>query len=102
MPKKPQAVWHGIPQGQRPGWVLPSPCEIDVTISREGRNQTDATRAIITARSFHPGGDDALLQDGLVRFVSNALPTSVWQASGIRAGGELLANGWYKFINRGR
>lgn len=77
-----------------PHFVDGATYDFDVTSSREGRNQTEATRAIITARSFHSGGVNVLLMDGSVRFVSNALPATVWQAAGTRAGGEVLANGW--------
>lgn len=68
--------------------------DFDVTSSREGRNQTDPTYAVITARSYHTGGVNALLMDGSVRFVTNSISASAWQAAGTRAGGEVLGNNW--------
>ncbi len=63
--------------------------DFDVTSSREGRNQTDPTYAVITARSYHPGGVNVLMMDGSVRFVSNTVSVAAWQAAGTRAGGEV-------------
>jgi prepilin-type N-terminal cleavage/methylation domain-containing protein/prepilin-type processing-associated H-X9-DG protein len=48
-----------------------------------------ATYAAVTARSYHAGGVNALLMDGSVRFVSNAVSTATWQGLGTRAGGEV-------------
>jgi len=44
------------------------------------------------ARSRHPGGVNALLGDGSVRFVRDAVPLPAWQALGSRAGGEPAAD----------
>jgi prepilin-type N-terminal cleavage/methylation domain-containing protein/prepilin-type processing-associated H-X9-DG protein len=40
------------------------------------------------ARSYHPGGVNASFADGSVRFVSDNIPLTVWQALGTRGGGE--------------
>jgi prepilin-type processing-associated H-X9-DG protein len=64
--------------------------DFDVTSSREGRNQTDPTYAVITARSYHPTGVNGLMMDGSVRFVSNGVSLANWQAMGTRAGGEVI------------
>jgi prepilin-type N-terminal cleavage/methylation domain-containing protein/prepilin-type processing-associated H-X9-DG protein len=47
------------------------------------------TFAAITARSYHPGGVNALFGDGTVRFVSDSLNGSVWRAWGTIAGAEV-------------
>ena len=44
----------------------------------------------ITARSYHPGGVNALFMDGSVRFVANAISQSTWRALGTRNGGEAM------------
>jgi prepilin-type processing-associated H-X9-DG protein len=66
--------------------------DFDVTSSREGRNQTDPTYAVITARSYHPTGVNGLMMDGSVRFVSNGVSLANWQAMGTRAGGEVISD----------
>lgn len=43
-----------------------------------------------TARSFHPGGVNAAVADGSVRFISNSIDAQVWRAAGTRKGDELL------------
>ena len=43
-----------------------------------------------TARSRHPGGVNALMADGSVRFVSDAIARPVWRGLGTRNGGELV------------
>jgi prepilin-type N-terminal cleavage/methylation domain-containing protein/prepilin-type processing-associated H-X9-DG protein len=49
------------------------------------------TYAAITARSFHPGGVNALLGDGSVRFVKDTVSGQTWRALGTIAGGELVS-----------
>ena len=45
-----------------------------------------------SARSYHPGGVNALLCDGSVVFVSNNVSTAVWLAAGSRNGNETVGN----------
>ncbi|MCI0740032.1 MAG: DUF1559 domain-containing protein [Gemmataceae bacterium] len=63
--------------------------DIDVSSSREGRNQTDTTYAVITSRSYHTGVVNALLMDGSVRSIASSVPLPTWRALGTRAGGEV-------------
>jgi prepilin-type N-terminal cleavage/methylation domain-containing protein/prepilin-type processing-associated H-X9-DG protein len=44
------------------------------------------------ARSRHSGGVNVALCDGSIRFVSNAISLSTWQAMGTMNGGEVLGN----------
>jgi prepilin-type N-terminal cleavage/methylation domain-containing protein/prepilin-type processing-associated H-X9-DG protein len=53
--------------------------------------QGGPTFAAITARSFHPGGVNALLADGSVRFVKGSVNGSTWRALGTVAGGEVVS-----------
>ena len=43
-----------------------------------------------TARSRHPGGVNAFMADGSVRFVSDTIARAVWRGLGTRNGGELV------------
>jgi prepilin-type N-terminal cleavage/methylation domain-containing protein/prepilin-type processing-associated H-X9-DG protein len=47
--------------------------------------------AYAAARSRHPGGVNAAMADGSVRFVSSSVDQAIWRSSGTRAGGESLA-----------
>ncbi|MFM8379150.1 MAG: H-X9-DG-CTERM domain-containing protein, partial [Planctomycetia bacterium] len=42
----------------------------------------------ISARSYHPGGVNATLADGSVRFVIDQVSPAIWLAAGSRNGGE--------------
>jgi prepilin-type N-terminal cleavage/methylation domain-containing protein len=66
--------------------------DIDVSSSREGRNTTDITYGIITARSYHPNIVNAVLMDGSVRSISSNIDLATWRALGTRAGGEAATN----------
>ena len=45
---------------------------------------------VATARSWHPGGVNALMGDGSIRFVSERIERDVWRGLGTRNGGELI------------
>jgi prepilin-type N-terminal cleavage/methylation domain-containing protein/prepilin-type processing-associated H-X9-DG protein len=45
---------------------------------------------IVTARSLHPGGVNALMGDGSVRFVNETMQSNVWRALGTRNGDEAV------------
>ena len=45
---------------------------------------------MVTARSMHPGGVNALMGDGSVRFVSDSIDPAVWRGLGTRNGAELV------------
>jgi prepilin-type N-terminal cleavage/methylation domain-containing protein len=66
--------------------------DIDFVSSLENRVPTVPTYAVVTARSYHPGQVQALLMDGSVRPVGNAISPSVWHALGTRAGHEIIAD----------
>ena len=50
----------------------------------------DWWQLVSPASSFHPGGVNALLADGSVRFIAESVSPDVWYAAGTRAGGEAL------------
>src|SRR5690606_26382736 len=61
---------------------------IDYTSQQEATSTTDATYAIITTRSYHPGIVNATMVDGSVQTISETVDINVWRAMGTRAGGE--------------
>jgi prepilin-type N-terminal cleavage/methylation domain-containing protein/prepilin-type processing-associated H-X9-DG protein len=93
-----RAIHTGFTTVFTPNTVVPHTAggvayDIDVTSSREGRNMTDPTYAIITSRSYHPGTVNVLLMDGSVRSMSSTMELAAWRALGTRGGGEVVANG---------
>jgi prepilin-type N-terminal cleavage/methylation domain-containing protein/prepilin-type processing-associated H-X9-DG protein len=47
------------------------------------------------ASSYHPGGINAALADGSVRFFKESVALNVWMALGTRAGGEVVSSDAY-------
>lgn len=46
----------------------------------------------MAARSYHPGGVNVGLADGSVRFVSDKIAFTAWQALGTRSGSEITSD----------
>jgi prepilin-type N-terminal cleavage/methylation domain-containing protein/prepilin-type processing-associated H-X9-DG protein len=49
----------------------------------------------ITARSYHPGGVNALFGDGSVHFVKSTIDGNTWRALGTIQGGEVISSDSY-------
>ena len=58
-----------------------------------GRNEElgGPTFAAINSRSYHPGGVDALMGDGSVKFIKSSIDGMVWRGLGTVAGGEVIS-----------
>ncbi len=54
-------------------------------------NNGGPTYASLSASSYHPGGVNALLADGSVRFIKNTINPFTWRALGTIAGGEVIS-----------
>jgi prepilin-type N-terminal cleavage/methylation domain-containing protein/prepilin-type processing-associated H-X9-DG protein len=65
--------------------------DVDFTSARVTPTSPPHGYRVVTARSYHAGGVNALLLDGSVRFVSSAIARDTWRAIGTRAGGEVAA-----------
>ena len=62
--------------------------DIDFTSSREGKTTNQITYAVVTSRSYHRQGVNALYADGSVHFVPAQIDVGTWRAMVTRAGGE--------------
>ena len=51
----------------------------------------DRVESFNAARSFHPGGVNAMLGDGSVRFFKNSINLGVWRALATMSGGEVIS-----------
>jgi prepilin-type N-terminal cleavage/methylation domain-containing protein/prepilin-type processing-associated H-X9-DG protein len=49
----------------------------------------------LAARSFHPGGVNAAMADGSVRFIRDTITLTAWKALGTRCGGEIVESQSY-------
>jgi prepilin-type N-terminal cleavage/methylation domain-containing protein/prepilin-type processing-associated H-X9-DG protein len=63
--------------------------DIDFTSARISPTAPQHSYRVVTARSYHNGGVNALLLDGSVRFVSSSITRDLWRALGTRSSGEV-------------
>jgi prepilin-type processing-associated H-X9-DG protein len=49
----------------------------------------------ITARSYHPGGVNALFADGSAHFAKTTIDCAIWRALGTVVGGEIISSDSY-------
>jgi prepilin-type N-terminal cleavage/methylation domain-containing protein/prepilin-type processing-associated H-X9-DG protein len=71
--------------------ILGGPTMADVDLVGVGEKKGGPTYAAINARSYHPGGVNALLGDGSVRFIKSTVNGQGWRALGSVAGGEIVS-----------
>jgi hypothetical protein len=72
----------------RPGSIYPG---IDLDLNGKNEENGGPTFSAINARSYHPGGVNAILGDGSVRFIKNSIDGMIWRALGSIAGGEVVS-----------
>jgi prepilin-type N-terminal cleavage/methylation domain-containing protein/prepilin-type processing-associated H-X9-DG protein len=56
------------------------------------QNSLGNTEVYLGARSFHPGGVNAVMCDGSVRFFKNTINLITWMAAGSSKGGEVVSS----------
>ncbi len=96
--RSPMTTWVGAVTGSinppvNPGYDDEGPatlCLTNIGEPDEGRTPNNPLDHVEDASSRHTGGVNALLCDGSVRFVRNAIDPVVWSAYGTRAGGEVF------------
>jgi len=71
--------------------TLGGPNKVDTDLSSVREMNGGPTFAAITARSYHPGGVNALMGDGSVRFVKDSVNGPTWRALGTIGGGEVIS-----------
>ena len=79
--RKPNRKIGGGPSGEY--------LDLDLTSKREKTG--GPTYAAVTARSYHPGGVNALFGDGSVKFVKSTVNGQAWRSLGSVAGGEVIS-----------
>jgi prepilin-type N-terminal cleavage/methylation domain-containing protein/prepilin-type processing-associated H-X9-DG protein len=77
--------WSGASQWQYP-WLGNPPAE---------RAKGGGQNAYNAARSYHPGGVNALYCDGSVKFVKDTVNIVTWRALGSSQGGEVISSDAY-------
>ena len=81
------------PNTQIPDEIRTAFCVSTTAAPCIGTYSAHNTRAILlSARSRHPGGAQAFLMDGTVRFISETIDLQTWQALGTPYGEEVLGD----------
>ncbi len=72
--------------------VINIPCNSGIANPNKGTDgSTDPAMVYLGARSKHPGGVNATMCDGSVRFFKNTINIVTWQASATTQGGEVIS-----------
>jgi prepilin-type N-terminal cleavage/methylation domain-containing protein len=74
--------------------VLGRSTYLGMDLDLNGKNEENGgpTFAAINARSYHPGGVNALLGDGSVHFIKSTIAGTTWRALGTVAGSEVVSS----------
>ncbi len=75
-------------------WMLGRGFYTKFYVSTPPNSSTPDCNDVFAARSFHPGGVNAVLADGSVRFFGNGIGVGAWRALGTRAGSEALSEAY--------
>jgi prepilin-type processing-associated H-X9-DG protein len=62
--------------------------DVDFTSARVSPTAPQHGYRVVTSRSYHPGGVNAIFLDGSGRFMNSTISQKIWRALGTRAGGE--------------
>lgn len=66
--------------------------DVDWTSARVSPTAPRQGYRVVTSRSYHSNGVNALMMDGSTRFVTSSIPLLTWRALGTRAGGEVISD----------
>jgi prepilin-type N-terminal cleavage/methylation domain-containing protein/prepilin-type processing-associated H-X9-DG protein len=89
------SIYDGFTTALPPNTKVPVAPGIDVDVNTEDENNGGPTYAAVTARSYHPGGVNALFGDGSVRFIKDSINWVTWRAVGTIASGEVVSSDAY-------
>jgi prepilin-type N-terminal cleavage/methylation domain-containing protein/prepilin-type processing-associated H-X9-DG protein len=79
------------PNSTVPDWIASGYCHYPYLTNPPCINTSKAPNAYNASRSYHPGGVNALLADGSVKFFKNSISYSVWRGLSTTAGGEVVS-----------
>jgi prepilin-type N-terminal cleavage/methylation domain-containing protein len=66
--------------------------DVDFTSARFGPGTPRQGYRIVTSRSYHPNGVNALMMGGNVHFIASTIDQGIWRALGTRRGGEPIVD----------
>jgi prepilin-type N-terminal cleavage/methylation domain-containing protein/prepilin-type processing-associated H-X9-DG protein len=88
--------YDGMTTALPPNTIAPAgPSRLDTDLVTEDEDDGGPTYSAVTARSYHPGGVNALFGDGGVRYVKNSIDWRTWRALGSIGSGEVVSADQY-------
>ena len=87
---------YTTPNSTIPDWIADGYCQLSLhdepPLHRDDRHAQNAYNA---SRSYHPGGVNALMGDGSVKFFKNSIAVTTWRALLTPIGGEVVSSDTY-------
>jgi prepilin-type N-terminal cleavage/methylation domain-containing protein/prepilin-type processing-associated H-X9-DG protein len=87
---------YSTPNSTIPDWIANGYCRYPYLTNPPCSGTTNgAQNAFNASRSYHPGGVNALMSDGSVRFFKNTIALMTWRALSTTTGGEVISSDTY-------
>jgi prepilin-type N-terminal cleavage/methylation domain-containing protein/prepilin-type processing-associated H-X9-DG protein len=86
---------YTTPNSNIPDWIANGYCRYPYLTNPTCTGVTVAQNSYNASRSYHPGGVNALLADGSVKFFKNSISIPVWRALSSTTGGEVVSSDSY-------
>jgi prepilin-type processing-associated H-X9-DG protein len=79
------------PNSTFPDWMYSTYCQYPYQQNPPCKTSAPSYQFFNAARSRHPGGVNALMGDGSVKFAKNSINYHTWRALGSSQGGEVIS-----------
>jgi prepilin-type N-terminal cleavage/methylation domain-containing protein/prepilin-type processing-associated H-X9-DG protein len=79
------------PNSTVPDWIANGYCRYPWATNPPCVNSPQAQNSYNASRSYHPGGVNALMGDGSVKFFKNTISIPVWRSLASTVGGEVIS-----------
>jgi prepilin-type N-terminal cleavage/methylation domain-containing protein/prepilin-type processing-associated H-X9-DG protein len=86
---------YTTPNSSVPDWIADGYCRYPYLTNPPCANSASAQNAYNAARSYHPGGVNALMGDGSVKFFKNSVSLMTWRALSTTTGAEVVSSDTY-------
>jgi prepilin-type processing-associated H-X9-DG protein len=87
---------YSTPNSTVPDWIANGYCRYPFQTNPPCTGTTGGSQnAFNASRSYHPGGINALMSDGSVRFFKNTIALMTWRALSTTIGGEVVSSDSY-------
>ena len=86
---------YTTPNSTIPDWIADGYCRYPYMTNPPCTGTTAAPERVHRRRSYHPGGVNALMSDGSVKFFKNSIALMTWRSLLTTIGGEVVSSDTY-------